>query len=166
MNRDLKQENYIKIDKYLEIKSLTNETIKLNDMKNYEGKVFRGTVLKTEFIKEKVLVGKSLTNLAFFSASKERKVAEKFLVDYEKNVLFIIKTKTNNFDIDEEKISKFENEKEVLFLPYSKFAIKRVELKSFMNKEIYEIELEDLNNEHERENIKRKYIPHEIQSLL
>lgn len=86
MNRDLKQENYIKIDKYLEIKSLTNETIKLNDMKNYEGKVFRGTVLKTEFIKEKVLVGKSLTNLAFFSTSKERKVAEKFLVEYEKNL--------------------------------------------------------------------------------
>ena len=55
-------------------------------MKNNEGKVFRGKVFKTEFIKEKALVGKSLTNLTFFSASKERKVAEKFLVEYEKNV--------------------------------------------------------------------------------
>ena len=166
MNRDLRQGNYIKVDKYLEIISLINEALKLNYMKTYEEEVFRGTVLKTNFIKEKVLVGKSLTNLAFFSASKERKEAEKYLAASEKNVLFIIKAKANNIDIDSEQISKFENEREVLFLPYSKFLIKRVELERFMNKDIYEIELEGLNNENERENIKKQYISFEVQSSL
>jgi len=166
INRDLRQGNYIKIDKYLEIISLINEGVKNNYIKRYEGEAFRGTELKIDFIKEKILVGKSLTNLAFFSASKERKEAEKYLEASEKNVLFIIKTKAaNNIDIDSEQISKFEHEKEVLFLPYSKFLIKRVELKRFKYKDIYEIELEGLN-ENERENIKKQYISSEIQSLL
>lgn len=166
INRDLRQGNYIKIDKYLEIISLINEGVKNNYIKRYEGEAFRGAELKIDFIKEKILVGKSLTNLAFFSASKERKEAEKYLEASEKNVLFIIKTKAaNNIDIDSEQISKFEHEKEVLFLPYSKFLIKRVELKRFKYKDIYEIELEGLN-ENERENIKKQYISSEIQSLL
>ena len=42
----------------------------------------------------------------------------------DKNILFIIKTKENNIDIDLEQISKY-NEEEVLFLPYSKFLVKK-----------------------------------------
>ena len=166
MNRDLRQGNYIKVDKYLEIISLTNEALKLHYIKSYEGQVFRGSVLNIKFIKEKIIVGKSITNLAFFSASKERKEAAKFLASPEKNVLFIIKTKTNNIDIDAEHISKFENEKEVLFLPYSKFLVTKIEQKRFINKDIYEIEIEGLDNEHQRDNINRQYIPGEIQNLL
>ena len=166
MNRDLRQGNYIKVDKYLEIISLTNEALKLHYIKSYEGQVFRGSILTINFIKEKIIVGKSITNLAFFSASKERKEAEKFLASPEKNVLFIIKTKANNIDIDAEHISKFENEKEVLFLPYSKFLVTKIEQKRFINKDIYEIEIEGLDNEHQRDNINRQYIPGEIQNLL
>ena len=166
MNKDLRQGNYIKVDKYLEIISLINEGLKLGYIKSYSGKAFRGTVLNIKFINEKIIVGKSLTNLAFFSASIDRKVAENFLASPEKNVLFIIKTKGYNIDIDAEQISKFENEKEVLFLPYSKFLIEKVEKTKFMNKDIYEIEIKGLDNENQRENIKRMYIPGEIQNLL
>ena len=94
-----------------------------------------------------------LTNLSFWSASKSRQIAENFLKIGDKNILFIIKTKENNIDIDLEKISNFD-EKEVLFLPYSKFLVKRNEKKIINNKEIYEVELEGLDKNHERKNIK------------
>ena len=165
MNRELRQGNFTKIDKYLDLISLMNEALKINYMKTYKGIVFRATVLEIKFIKEKMIKGKSLTNLAFFSASKERKEALNFLTDPKRNVLFSIKTKTNNIDIDAEKISKFENEKEVLFLPFSKFLIEDVVPKMFLNKVVYEIKLEGLDNEHERGNIHNVIVPNELKSL-
>ena len=120
-----------------------NEALKLYYIKSYEGQAFRGSVLTIKFIKEKIIVGKLIKNLAFFFS---------FYLSSEKNVLFIIKIKTNNIDIDAEQISKFENEKEILFLPYSKFLVKKIEQKRFINKDIYEIEIEGLYNEHQRDN--------------
>ena len=121
MNRDLRSGNPSKIEKYIEIISILNEAIENKYVKSFEGELFRGTSMPIDFIENKIVEDKVLTNLSFWSASKSREVAESFLKG--KNILFIIKTKKNNIDIDEEKISKF-NEKEVLFLPYSKFLIK------------------------------------------
>ena len=75
-------------------------------------------------------------------------------LDPYRNVLFLIETKKNNIDIDIEGISKFGNEQEVLFTPYSKFLIKNIDKTIFMNKEIYEVRVEALDENHERDNIK------------
>ena len=91
-----------------------------------------------------------MTNLWFWSASKKKTIAENFL----KNTLFIIQTKGRNIDIDLEDISQ-SDEKEVLFLPYSKFLIKSKEKKIFKNKEIFEIKIEDLYDKDERKNIEK-----------
>lgn len=83
----------------------------------------------------------------------------------EKRVLFIIKTKENNIDIDLEQISN-SNEKEVLFLPYSKFLIKKKEKKIHNNKEIYEVQLEGIDKMHERKNIKTCHLSKEEMNFI
>ena len=157
MNKELRSGDPLKVNKYLEIISGINSTFedeKLKCLKSYEGKLFRATKMEEKQIEEKIITGKVLTNLSFWSASKNRKVAENFLAGKEKNILFLIETKGKNIDIDYEQISKMENEEEVLFLPYSKFLIKNKEKKLFKNKEIYEVELEGLDK-NDRENIKK-----------
>ena len=104
-----------------------------------------------DFIDKKIIKGKILTNLSFWSASKSLEIANQFLKG--KNILFVIKTKKNNIDIDLLRISKFEKEKEVLFLPFSKFLVKDKKKKIFNNSEIYEVKLEGIDDEHERGNI-------------
>ena len=156
MNKELRSGDPLKVNKYLEIISGINSTFEdktLNCIKSYEGKLFRATKMEEKQIDEKIIPGKVLTNLSFWSASKNRKTAENFLAGKEKNILFLIETKGKNIDIDYEQISKFANEEEVLFLPYSKFLIKGKEKKLFKNKEIYEVELEGLD-QNDRENIK------------
>ena len=74
-------------------------------------------------------------------------------MDQKKNILFLIKTKEYNIDIDLEQLY-FYDEKEVLFLPYSKFLVKNKEKKIHKNKEIYEVKLEGLDKKNERGNIK------------
>ena len=83
----------------------------------------------------------------------------------DKNILFIIKTKENNIGIDLEQISKY-NEEEVLFLPYSKFLVKKKGKTIFNNKEIYVVELEGLDKMHERKNIKSCHISSEEMNFL
>ena len=162
----LRSGNASNIEKFLYLISVFNMSLENKEIRSYEGIVFRGTKIQKEFIDNQIIVGKSLTNLSFWSASKSRTIAEKFLKGKDKNILFIIKTKENNIDIDLEKISKF-NEEEVLFLPYSKFLIKRKEKTFFNNKEIYEVELEGLDKMHERKNIKSNHIsPEEMNFVL
>ena len=151
MNRDLRQGDPLKIVKYLNLISLFNLGIKDNIMKSYEGVLYRATKINKEFIDKNIIEGKVLTNLSFWSATKERKIAENFLSDSFRNILFIITSKKLNIDIED--ISKF-SEKEVLFLPYSKFLIISKEKKLFNNKEVYEVKIEGLDEQHERENIK------------
>ena len=69
------------------------------------------------------------------------------------NILFIIDTKGKNIDIHEEKISRFDHEQEVLFLPFSKFLIVSKTIKKYGKKDIYEVKLEGKDELHERGNI-------------
>ena len=119
--------------------SMINSAFKTNDIKSYKGKLFRGTKMENQYVEEKIKKGNILTNISFWSASKERRIAEKFLRG--KNILFIIETEKNNIDIDNEQISKFD-EKEVLFIPFSKFLVKNKKTINFQGNEIYEVELE------------------------
>ena len=151
MNKDLRSGDYLKVKKYTEIISMINYAFKENDIKCYKGQVFRGTKMENKYIDEKIKVGNVLTNLSFWSASKNIEIAKKFLRG--KNILFLIETKKNNVDIDLEQISKF-NESEVLFLPFSKFLVKSKKKIIFEGKEIFEVILEGLDEEHERGNIK------------
>ena len=103
--------------------------------------------MENKYVEEKIKVGNVLTNLSFWSASKERAIAEKFLKG--KNIIFLIETKKNNIDIDLEQISKYP-EKEVLFLIFTNFWWK-VKKTIFNGNEINEIKLEELDEQHERE---------------
>ena len=151
MNKDLRSGDPSKIEKYLDIISIINSSVENGFIKSFEGELFRGTKIEEDFIEKKIVEGKVLTNLSFWSASKSREIAEKFLTG--KNILFLINTKKKNIDIDLEHISKYEKEKEVLFLPYSKFLIKSKKKKKFKNTDIFEVKLEGLDDEDERGNI-------------
>ena len=155
MNKDLRSGDYSKVKKYIDIIAMINLSFKEGVIKTYEGKLFRGTMLENQYIEEKIKVGNVLTNLSFWSASKDRNIAYHFLeLHKKKNIIFEIETKKNNIDIDEERISKFE-EKEVLFLPFSKFLVKSKEKINFKSRQIYNIKLEGLDEQHERKNIKQ-----------
>ena len=164
LNKDLRSGDYLKVKKFIEIISMINYSFRENIIKSYEGQLFRGTSMEDQYIEEKIKVGNILTNLSFWSASKERKIAEAFLTG--KNILFIIETKKNNIDIDYEQISKVENEKEVLFLPYSKFLVKSIKKIKFKGKEVFEVNLEGLDENHERDNIKAIPLLNEMTSEL
>ena len=56
-------------------------------IKSYEGEVFRATQLDIDFIKNEITVGKFLTNLSFWCATKDRKRVEYFL-DQEKKIFY------------------------------------------------------------------------------
>ena len=149
LNKDLRSGDPSKIEKYLELISLINKGIEIKLIKSFKGQLFRGTYVDKDFIDNKIINNKLLTNLSFWSASKSRKTAETFMT----NILFIIDTKGKNIDIHEEKISRFDNEKEVLFLPFSKFLIVSKSIKKYGKKDIYEVKLEGKDELHERGNI-------------
>ena len=153
INKDLRSGEFSKIEKYLEIISVMNYALKTKQISCYEGELFRATKIANDFIENKIIVGKSLTNLSFWSATKSEDKAKEFLSQPFRNILFSIKTKKNNIDVDKEKISYFADEEEVLFLPYSKFLIKSKGKIIINNKEVYKVELEGLDNEKEREKI-------------
>jgi len=148
MNRDLRSGDPSKIKKFMSLINAFDKSIKNKLLKSYEGELFRGTKIGVDFLDKKIIPGKILTNLCFWSASKKREKAENFI----KNILFIIQAKGKNIDIDSEDISQFDEE-EVLFLPYSKFLIKSKEKKNFRGVEIYEVEIEGLENKDERKNL-------------
>ena len=153
MNKDLRSGDYSKVKKYIDIIAMINLSFKEGVIKAYKGKLFRGTIMEEQYIEEKIKVGNVLTNLSFWSASKNEKIAKGFLeLNKKKNILFEIETKKNNIDIDEEQISKF-NEEEVLFLPFSKFLVKSKEMEDFNNRKIFRVKLEGLDEQHERKNI-------------
>ena len=160
LNRNLRSGDLSIIEKYHILISVFNRVIEEKMIKSYEGEVFRATQFDIDFIKNEITVGKFLTNLSFWSATKERKKVEFFLAQEKKNILFLIKTKNYNIDIDLEHLYCFD-EKEVLFLPYSKFFVKSKEKKIFKNKEIYEVKLEELDKMNDRGNIKSLHISQE-----
>lgn len=158
LNKELRSGVSNKTHKYLEIVSIFNTALEQKAIKSYKGEVYRGTYIKNDIIDKILVEGKIVINFAFMSSTKSRKVAEQFLSQQNKNVLFIIETNGNNIDIELECISHYQNEKEVLFVPYSKFSVIKNEKKNFItkkgnNKEIYEITLKGLDADHERKNI-------------
>ncbi len=153
MNKDLRSGDPSIYEKYLNLISAFNISLEEKILKSYSGEVYRATVLDKDFIENKIIVGKSLTNVCFWSSSKCRNIAENFLAGPNKNILFWIKSKGNNIDIDSEKLYFFD-EKEVLFIPFSKFLITSKEKKMYKNKEIYEVKLEELDTIDKREKIK------------
>ena len=63
-------------------------------------------------------------NSAFWSSTKKESVAKNFLKGSHKNALIITKGELiNNIDIHSEKMSKYPDEEEVLFLPFCNFRI-------------------------------------------
>ena len=165
MNKDLRSGDPLKIRKYFPLISAFNLALENKIIKSYEGEVFRATHLEKDYIENHIIEGKVISNLCFISTSKLREKAKSFLEEYKRNVLFLIKIKHKNIDIDREYIY-FNDEKEVLFLPYSKFKIESKEKKIYKNKEIYEVKLEALDDIHERENIKSIKIESEDNYLL
>jgi len=162
MNEELRYGDSSLIEKYLRFIVMINIGVKDKYVKSYKGQLFRATSIKKEIIDKNFIVGKNLINLCFMSSSKSLEKAESYLADPWRNTLFIIETIGNNIDIDEEKISKFEDEKEVLFLPFSKFFIVSKEEKIFMDKTIYEIKLKGMDNENERGKIKSSFAPSQV----
>ena len=91
-----------------------------NDLRSSDGaKINR----HHELIK-KIKVGLTMVNSAFWSATKKESVAKQFLKQSYKNALIIAKGGLeNNIDIHLEKMSRYPNEEEVLFLPFCNFKI-------------------------------------------
>ena len=116
--------------------------------------------MQNELIEQKLIEGKSTTNMCFWSATKERKIAENFLADSFRNILFVINSKKNYIDLEE--ISKYKNEKEVLFLPFTEFLVKSKKIIIFKRKKVYEVQLEELDEQRKRENIQPKPIANEL----
>ena len=156
INKELRSGEPSKINKYLELISIINYAIETKAIKSYKGQLYRATIINDDIINNKLIEGKTVANLSFWSSSKSRKSAEKFLSQQNRNVFFIIETNENNIDIDVENISEFKNEKEVLFIPYSKFIVVNKTKKIFNsgNKEFYEIKLKSLDDGNERNKIK------------
>ena len=63
-----------------------------------------------------------------------------------RNAYIICKTFKNNIDIDLEKLNPFDNEKEVLFLPFTEFIVEKVYSGEKFNKKKYIIKLKELGN--------------------
>ena len=159
LNKELRTGDSSKINKYMELISIINEAIEQKAIKSYKGQLYRATIIEDKIINNILIIDKKISNLQFFSTTKIRKKAEDFLSQPNKNVLFIIETNEKNIDIDSENISEFKNEKEVLFIPYSKFLVEDKKKILFKDKngntkEIYEIKLKALDDKHERNNIK------------
>ena len=144
--RNKKKENYLPFIKIL------YEGIKLKALKISSNKeLYRGSKIGEEEIniiknylknKKQNLPGAIVFSKSFLSFTKDINMANKFL----KNVLYILE-KDDNIDYnlsthsDIENISIFEEEKEVLFFPFSSFEIKEIKEKLIDNKMIYEIKI-------------------------
>ena len=160
--RENKKENYL-----IYIKMLY-EGIKLKSLPLSSNNVlYRGSkISKNEIQKIKDYLGKKIDGLpgaivfskSFLPFSKDKEQAQEFLKDKNKNenlckVLYTIeKDEIIDFNLathsDIEQISKYPEEKEVLFFPFSSFEIKEIKESQFINESnnnneeiLYEIKL-------------------------
>ena len=87
-----------------------------------------------------------MVNTTFWSTSEDFKIAEKFMKGQKwRNSYIICETSKNNIDIDFEKLNPY-NEKEVLFLPFTEFKVKKVSIENKYQKKLFIIELYELGN--------------------
>ena len=141
INNDLRSGEFNKIKRYAPLLYIIKDSIFRKNILTYNNTIYRGTWLKPDFIK-KLKIGLKIFSPCFWSCSKDKDVALGFVKNYKKNVLLILNNnKNNNIDIDEEKLSNFPEEKEVLVLPFCSFEITDIKI---INNEIkfYEITLE------------------------
>ena len=123
LNNDLRSSDPSKINRHQELIKLIGALIKSKKLKSYNGNLYRATYLKDELI-TKIKIGLTMLNSAFWSATKKESVAKNFLKQNYKNALIITKGGLqNNIDIHLEKMSRYPNEEEVLFLPFCNFKI-------------------------------------------
>ena len=146
MNDDLRSRDPYKIFRYINLLALINVLIEERLLKNFEGKVYRATKLDENLIL-KLVPGVKMVNTTFWSTSKEFEVAGNFMKKQNwRNSYIICKTIKNNIDIDFEKLNPYNNEKEVLFLPFNEFIVENVSSEIKYNKKIFTIELTELGN--------------------
>ena len=145
VNNDLRSANFEILSKYFEIISFINNLIEKEEISTYSGEVYRGTYLTPELINE-LKPFKKMVNSSFWSSSKDYEEALDFLLKSNiNNTLICIKSQKSNIDIDNEELSEFLEEQEVLFIPYTLFEITKVEMKTIENKMVYVVHLIDLN---------------------
>ena len=148
LNNELRSGEPKRIVPFLVIIALIEREINNKELLSFEGIVHRGTVLTEELI-EKIEPGKIMYNSSFWSCSKDISISKKFLHNSKKaNALIIINTIGNNIDVDLEKLTNFEDEKEVLFIPFTAFKVVEIKKVEIDNKMINVIILQqDINSE-------------------
>lgn len=144
MNKDLRSGDPKKVIRYLPliqkllIATKRNYLISFNEPK----RLFRGTKFPVKLI-ESLEKGKMIMNSSFWSTSKTKHKAEGYLynINLSNNnfmrVLLVVQIKTKrNIDLDVEKISDFDIEKEVLVFPFCFFSVTDI-IKRNLYYEIY-----------------------------
>jgi len=135
INKELRSGVQAKIAPLIEMIAYIEKEIKNKDLLSYEGLVYRGTYLTEDLINE-IKPGKIMINSSFWSSTKDYKIAEEYIMNSGKNnAIIIIDSKGNNIDIDLEKISKYQKEREVLFIPFTPFKVIK-KYKSNIKKEL------------------------------
>ena len=148
-------------DKYLSYIKILYEGVKLKSLPLASNNIlYRGSLISDEEIKKikeylslkkPDLPGAIVFAKTFFSFSKDKKIAEKYIKKENKNeklkkVLYILE-KDDKIDYslsthsDIENISIYPYEKEVLFFPFSSFEIQDIQDINYNNEVIYEIKL-------------------------
>ena len=141
INNDLRSGELKKIERYIPLIYIIKDAIFMKTISSYDKIIYRGTFLKLDFIK-KLKTKTKIFSPCFWSCSKDKTVALKFIKAYKKNTLLIILgNKNNNIDIDIENLSSFPEEKEALVIPFCAFEVKSIK---FVKKplQFYEITLE------------------------
>ena len=145
VNDDLRSNNPEKVNRFAQLIKVIGALIKYKELKSYNGIVYRASFLKEELIKN-IKIGDTIINSAFWSASKKESVAKKFMKNGRKNALIITKGELiNNVDIHIEKMSRYPNEEEVLYLPFCNFKIKSFEKIKEDKLTYYKLELESVS---------------------
>lgn len=148
LNNELRSGEPKRIAPFLVITALIEKEINNKELLSFEGIVHRGTVLTEELI-EKIKPGKIMYNSSFWSCSKDINISKIYLHNSKKaNALITINTSGNNIDVDLEKLTNFENEKEVLFIPFTPFKVVEMRKVEIDNKMVNVIILQqDINSE-------------------
>ena len=146
-------------DKYLPYIKLLYEGVKLKSLPIATNKIlYRGSKISNDeiikikgYLKNKIkdLPGAIVFSKSFLSFSKDKRIAEGFLNntndDENLSKVLYITEKDDNIDYslsthcDIENISKYPEEKEVLFFPFSSFEVKEMNESIYNNEKIYEI---------------------------
>ena len=150
------QKNYI----YLPYIKTLYAGLEKEALKTYNGKLYSAQILSDEQIKELEEIKKNkeknlpmaiIFSKAYLSFTKDINIAEKFYKN-DKNVMLTIESSNENYNLhthaDIEKLSVFD-EKEVLFFPFSAFAIKDFQ-KDSPGKHKHELKLEYLGKYEEK----------------